>query len=150
MKLHLGLTSLLLGGLLVVLAGCAAPAAPALAIDGAWGRLSPTMPGAGGIFMLIKNTGSAADKLVSGKSDACGMVEVHEMVKNTDGTMVMNLVPNPVEIAAGGQLELKSGGMHIMCMKMKADQFKPGNTINLTLKFEKSGEKAVSVEIREK
>jgi len=62
----------------------------------------------------------------------------------------MNLVPNPVEIPAGGQLELKDGGMHIMCMMVKEDLFKVGSKINLTLAFEKSGEKTVSVDIRDK
>jgi periplasmic copper chaperone A len=134
--------------LVVVLAGCAPAAAPVLSIENAWGRPSPSIPGAGGLFMVIKNTGKAADKLLSGKSDACGMVEVHEMVKKDDGTMGMNLVSDPVEVPAGGQVELKNGGLHIMCMQLKQDQFKPGGKINLTLVFEKSGEKTISAEIR--
>ena len=108
------------------------------------------MPTAGGIYMLIKNSGAASDKLLSAKSPACGSVEVHEMVMKSDGTMGMNLVDNPVEIPAGGQVDLKSGDLHIMCIMRKDDLFKPGNTIDLTLAFEKSGEKTVSVEVREK
>jgi periplasmic copper chaperone A len=134
----------------LVLGGCGPSATPTLSIEGAWGRPSPTMAGAGGIYMLIKNTGGAADKLVSGKSDACGMVEVHQTVTKADGTMGMNLVAEPVEIPAGGQLELKAGGMHVMCMMAKADQFQPGGHISLTLVFEKSGAKTVTAEIREK
>jgi periplasmic copper chaperone A len=107
------------------------------------------MPGAGGLFMVIKNTGNAADRLVSAKSSACGMVEVHQTVMKSDGTMGMNLVSDPVVIPAGGQLELKSGGMHIMCMQLKADQFKAGSNIDLTLVFEKSGEKPITAEIRQ-
>ena len=134
--------------LISVMIGCAPALAPSLTIESAWGRPSPTMPTAGGVYMLIKNTGTAPDKLLSGKSPACGSIEVHEMVKKSDGTMGMNLLDKPLEIPAGGQVELKSGGLHIMCIMKKDDQFKPGAKIDLTLIFEKSGEKTVSAEIR--
>ncbi len=134
--------------LISVLIGCAPAAAPALTIENAWGRPSATMPTAGGMYMVIKNTGNAPDKLLSGKSSACGAIEIHEMVKKSDGTMGMNLVEKPLEIPAGGQVELKVGGLHVMCIMKKDDLFKPGATIDLTLVFEKSGEKTVSAEIR--
>jgi hypothetical protein len=107
------------------------------------------MPTAGGLFMVIKNTGMAADKLISGTSDACGSIEIHEMVKKADGTMGMNLVTDPLVVPAGGQLELKEGSYHIMCIQMKPDLFKPGAKVNLTLNFALSGEKTVSADIRE-
>ena len=132
--------------LALLLASCAAPAA--VSVESAWGKLSPTIPGAGGMYMLIKNSGGTPDRLMSAKSPACGMAEVHEMVKKADGTMGMNLIEKPLEIPAGGQVELKVGSFHIMCMMMKGDLFKPGNKIDLTLTFEKSGEKTVSAEIR--
>ena len=83
--------------------------------------------------MLVKNSGDAPDTLLSGKSPACGSIEVHEMVKKTDGTMGMNLVDKPVEIPAGGQVEFKVGDLHIMCIMRNDDQFKPGQKIDLTL-----------------
>jgi len=131
-----------------LLAGCAKAAAPSLSIENAWGRPSMDMPTAGGLFMVIKNTGNAPDRLLSGKSPACGSIEVHEMVQKSDGTMGMNLVDKPVEIPAGGQVELKSGSLHIMCIMKKDDVFTVGSKIELTLVFEKSGEKTVSAEIR--
>lgn len=150
MKVRL-LSAFVFGLLLVVmLAGCAPASAPALSIESAWGRPSATMPTAGGMFMLIKNTGAAADKLLSGKSPACGSIEVHETVMKADGSMGMNLIDKPLEIPAGGQVELKSGDLHIMCIMKKDDVFKPGAKIDLTLTFEKSGDKTVSVEVREK
>jgi periplasmic copper chaperone A len=129
------------------MAACAPAAAPVISIEGAWGKPSMDMPTAGGMFMVIKNTGDAPDKLLSGKSPACGSIEVHEMVKKADGTMGMNLVDKPVEIAAKGQVELKSGGLHIMCIA-KNDAFKVGAKIDVTLNFEKAGEKTISAEIR--
>jgi copper(I)-binding protein len=133
---------------LVMLASCAPAAAPAISIESAWGMPSMSMPTAGALYMVIKNTGNAPDKLLSGTSPACGSIEVHEMVKKSDGTMGMNLLENPLEIAAGGQVELKSGGLHIMCIMKKDDQFKAGAKIDVKLKFEKAGEKAITAEIR--
>jgi periplasmic copper chaperone A len=142
------LWGLVLGLLLSVLAGCTPPAASVITVESAWGRLSPTTPTAGGMYMLIKNSGTAPDKLLSGKSQACGSIEVHKMVKKADGTMGMALVDKPLEIPAGGQVELKVGDLHIMCISKKDDQFTVGAKIDLTLVFEKAGEKTVSAEIR--
>jgi len=113
MKLRFLLSFLLSLVLISTLAGCSASAAPAISIESAWGRPSPTMSGVGGVYMGI------------------------------------NLVTEPVTIPANGQVELKSGDLHIMCMMMKNDQFKAGSKIDLTLAFEKSGEKTVSVDVRE-
>lgn len=146
------LKGLVLGLLLIsLLAGCAPAAAPspAISIESAWGRPSMDMVTAGAFYMVIKNTGNAPDKLLSGTSSACGSIEVHEMVMKSDGTMGMNLVDKPIEIPAGGQVELKSGSLHIMCIIKKDAEFVAGSKVNLTLVFETSGEKTVSVEIRE-
>lgn len=148
MKLRL-LQGLVLGLLLIsMVTGCAPTAAPSIAVEGAWGRPSMDMPTAGGIFMMIKNGGDASDNLLSGSSPACGSIELHEMVMKSDGTMGMNLMDHPIEVPAGGEVELKSGGLHIMCIMRKDDQFKPGAMIDLTLVFEKSGEITVPVEVR--
>ena len=133
---------------LFVLAGCAPAQAPVISVESAWGRPSATMPTAGGMYMLIKNSGTATDKLLSGSSPACGSIEVHKMVMKEDGTMGMDLVDKPLEIAPAGQIELKPGDLHIMCIMKKDDQFKVGAKIDLTLKFEKAGEKTVSAEIK--
>lgn len=134
---------LLLAGLL---AACQPAAAPALSIESTMGKPSIKMPTAGAMFMKINNTGSAADKLLSGESSACDSIEVHETVMKSDGTMGMNLLDKPLEIPAGSQVELKSGGLHIMCI-LKNEQFVPGATIELKLNFEKSGQMTVSIPI---
>lgn len=148
MKLYM-VRRLVLGLLLFsMLSGCAPAAAPSITVENGWGRPSMDMPTAGGMFMVIKNSGEAADNLVSGSSPACGSIELHEMVMKSDGTMGMNLMDKPIEIPAGGKVELKMGGLHVMCIMRHDDQFKPGATIDLTLVFEKSGEITIPVEIR--
>lgn len=138
-----------LGG---VLAGCAAPPAasgPQIAIDGMWGRPSPKMATAGAFYMMIKNSGTEADKLVGGQSPSCGTVELHESYMTDDGAMGMRPVTGGfIEVPANGQAELKVGGLHVMCIDKK-DDFQVGAKIPLTLNFEKSGAKTIDVEIRE-
>ena len=97
--------------------------------------------------MVIENSGSASDKLLSGKSPACGSIEVQEVAMKSDGTLGLNPVDEPLEIPAGGMLELKPDGVHILCMEKDDDKFKRGAKIDLTLLFEKSGEKTVSAQI---
>lgn len=144
---------LMLAAVLIgVLAGCAAaPAAigPQIKIDGEWGRPSPKMANAGAFYMMIKNTGTEADKLVGGQSPSCGTVELHESYMTDDGAMGMRPVTGgSIDIPAGGQAELKVGGLHVMCIDKK-DDFQVGAKIPLTLNFEKSGAKPIDVEIRE-
>jgi len=129
------------------LSACA-PQAPTLAIESTWGKPSPSVAGAGAFFMVIKNSSGVADKLVSAQSSACGMTELHTTVKKADGTMMMQLVTDGIDVPANGQVELKSGSFHIMCMKMAADQLGAGAKPSLTLKFEKSGEKIVTIDMR--
>jgi copper(I)-binding protein len=133
--------------LLGLLAGCTPAGSSEISIETPWGRPSPTMPTAGTFYMLIKNGGSAPDKLLSGSSPACGSVELHEMVMKDDGTMGMNLLENPIEIPANSQVELKVDGLHAMCI-MKNDAFATGTKVDITLKFEKAGEKTVTAEIK--
>lgn len=142
--------SAFLAAMLVIftLASCTPADRPTLLIEDSWGIASPSIPGAGSLFLVITNTGKAPDKLLSAKSDACGMVEIHETVKKVDGTMGMNLVSEPVVIPAGGQVVLKPGSLHIMCLKMDTSKYTIGDQISLTLMFEKSGEKTVAAEIR--
>jgi len=133
--------------LLSALSACAPQAAPSVSVETVWGKPSSTA-GAGAFFMVIKNTGNADDKLVSAKSSACGMTELHEMVKAADGTMKMQLVSDGVVVPASGQLELKSGSYHIMCMKMAPDQLAAGAKPIVELTFEKSGARSVTVDMR--
>jgi copper(I)-binding protein len=135
--------------LLSALSACAPQAtpAPSVSVESVWGKPSSTA-GAGAFFMVIKNTGSVDDKLVSVKSSACMMTELHQMVKAADGTMQMQLVSDGIVVPASGQLELKSGSYHIMCMKMAADKIVAGAKPILELTFEKSGAQSVTVDMR--
>ena len=167
---HLG--GLLLAALLVgsVAVGCSSGSASIMVSD-PWARASSAMAAAGAAYMKIENTGSAADALIGASSPAATTVEVHETVAmgspmpsasggmgtgspmpsasgTGDGGMLGMRPISRLEIPAGGSVELKPGSYHIMLIGLKQD-LKPGDTIEITLKFEKVGEIKVTATVRE-
>jgi len=96
-------------------------------------------------YMTLVNNATEADRLISVKSPVAGVVELHKSEMKGE---VMSMTPvDFIEIAAGGQTELKPGGLHIMLIDLKED-LKPGNQVELTLLFEKSGEITIQAEVR--
>jgi copper(I)-binding protein len=144
--------SVVLGNLVIlglVVAACRSSSGPEISIENAWGRPSPKVATAGVFYMVIKNNGGEADKLIAGKSPACGVVELHESYMTEEGAMGMRPVEGGyIEIPAKGEAELKTGGLHIMCLD-KLEDFDVGAVLPLTLTFEKSGDINLDVEIRE-
>jgi copper(I)-binding protein len=138
--------------LLLVAAGCAplpatSPAAgPGIAVEGAFARPSPSEGGTGGAFMTIANNSGAADRLIRASSPAAKMVEIHETIDD-NGVMKMRPVAGGFEIPAGGKLELKPGGKHIMLMGLTAP-LTEGGEVEITLTFEKAGEVTVKAPVK--
>jgi copper(I)-binding protein len=93
--------------------------------------------------MKIENKG-AADQLVSASSPIAGEVQLHEMAMDGD-VMKMRQVKDIV-VPAGGAVELKPGGMHLMFMKIKAP-LTVGETVSVKLKFAKAGEVEVKMPV---
>ncbi|WP_138466952.1 DUF1775 domain-containing protein [Poseidonocella sp. HB161398] len=96
----------------------------------------PNQPVAGG-FLQIANAGTGADRLTGASSPAAGHMEIHEMAMQGD-VMVMRELPRGLEIPAGGSVELKPGGYHVMFMDL-AQPMAEGATVAVTLEFEKAG-----------
>ena len=87
--------------------------------------------------MTIENKGTAPDRLVGAASPIAERVELHQHV-HEGGVMKMRQVPG-FDVPANGQFVLKPGGGHLMFVNIKR-QINPGETIAVTLKFEKAGE----------
>jgi len=106
-------------------------------IDKPWSRA--TVPGAkvAGGYMLIRNAGAAADRLLSASSPAAAKVELHVHI-NDNGVMKMREVQG-YDVPAKGSFELKPGGAHLMFIDIKRP-FKDGEKLPVKLKFEKAGE----------
>jgi copper(I)-binding protein len=115
----------------------------AIKIENAYTRA--TVPGqqvAGG-FMKIENKG-AADQLVSASSPAAGEVQLHEMAM--EGNVMKMRQVKDIAVPAGGAVELKPGGLHLMFMNIKAP-LAAGSSIPLKLKFAKAGEVEVKMPV---
>jgi len=103
--------------------------------------------GNGAVYMIIKNTGGADDALVGVESSVSKVAEIHETTMENDVMKMRPVEGQRLAVPAGGQVELKPGGYHIMLMGLKK-QLQPGDKIELVLKFEKSGEKKIEAEVR--
>jgi len=117
-----------------------------LEIVGAFSRA--TLPNApvGGGFLTIVNSGEA-DRLVSVTSAVAGDVQLHEMSMQGD-VMKMRQLEDGIEIPAGETITLSPGGLHIMFMGLK-QAFVEGETIPLTLTFEKAGAVEITLIVAE-
>lgn len=133
---------------LLVLSGCAVgvliSSVAALAqskgdieIEKPWARATPPGAAIGGGYLVIRNKGPAADRLVGVSSPASARVEIHEMTMEKD-VMRMREVKG-VDVPAKKSVELKPGGYHLMLIELKAP-LKPGDKVPVTLRFEKAGE----------
>jgi periplasmic copper chaperone A len=99
----------------------------------------------GGGYLTIENTGAEADRLVSVASAASPDVQIHEMKMEGD-VMKMRQLPDGIEIPAGGKVEMKPGGYHLMFVTV-FEPFKEGGVVKVRLKFEKAGEVEVALRV---
>ena len=110
-----------------------------------WARASAGHGNTGAAFMTIANTGGDDDKLVSASTSVANKTEVHE-TKMEDGVMKMRMLMGGLAIPAGGKVELKPMGLHVMMMGV-TEKLVEGETLVLTLTFEKAGSVELAVPI---
>jgi hypothetical protein len=129
-----------------------APEEPALEFEDAWARaaLMPTDASAAAatsaIYMTIRNRGKTGDKLINASSDVAEIVELHTTETRNGVTMMSRI--DQVEVPGLKKAELKPGGLHVMLIRLKQDLI-PGDTVKVTLEFEKSGPIVVEAPVRE-
>ena len=130
---HLGLLAVL-----AILAGCGAPAAEKLEVREARANLFPS---SGAVYFTVVNPGPQSDRLLRVETSAALRAETHESVEDKG---MMRMVPHPegFEVPAGGTLELRPGGKHVMLVEPKPSA--GAAAIPLTLHFEHAG----AVEVR--
>jgi periplasmic copper chaperone A len=144
-----GLVLALIG--LIAATGAVAQDAPIL-LEKPWIRRAAAMPDAGpgapataAGYLTLHNRGRARDALISATADVAERVEVHE-TRNMSGMLMMERVPK-VELAPGARVELKPGSYHLMLIGLKR-ALTPGQTVNLTLEFERAGRITTRAEVR--
>ena len=100
-------------------------------------RATPNGAKVGAGYLTIRNTGSTPDRLVAIESSAAATVQAHQSIR--EGSVVrMSEHHEGVVIPAGGEVNLKSGGDHLMFEGLKAP-FKVGEPVTGTLVFERAG-----------
>lgn len=125
--------------------GMAMPTAKAgdIAVEQPFARATPAK--VGGVFLVLKNAGGTADRLVKAASPVAASVELHTHVKDGDA-MRMRPVEN-IPVPAKGETALEPGGYHIMMIGLK-QPLKEGDSFPLTLTFEKAGSVTVTVPVQ--
>ncbi len=106
-------------------------------IEGGWVRATkgtedPSMSAA---FMSLTNPTDSDITLTAGASDVAGMTQLHEMVMDADGKMMMQEVDGGIPVKAGSHAHLEPGGNHVMLMDLK-QELAPGDEVALTLTFD--------------
>lgn len=97
-------------------------------------------------FMTLVNDSMTAYKLKSASSPVAETVELHTHTNN-NGVMEMRKI-DEIEIPAGGKVELKPGGLHIMLIGLK-QELKVGEEVEITLNYADGSSEKVEAEIKE-
>jgi periplasmic copper chaperone A len=118
-----------------------------LEIEHPYARATPPNAPVSGGYMIIRNSGGEADRLISGEASFAERVEIHEMAMDGE-VMKMRQLADGLEIPAGGEVVLKPGGYHVMFIGIDS-QFKDGETRNVKLTFEKAGSIDLEFEVKD-
>lgn len=100
-----------------------------LTLDSGWVKAGSGMTAA---FGTITNTSTKPVTVVKGSSRQAGVVELHTMEAQPDGTMKMTEKKGGFVIPAGGRLTLSPGGDHIMLMDLQ-NPLSNGQRVSLDL-----------------
>jgi copper(I)-binding protein len=110
-----------------------------------WTRATPPAAKVAAGYLTIRNSGKQPDRILGASTPAAERVELHIQIREGD-VLKMREVRN-FEIPAGGRLTLRPGGSHLMLVGLKRPLVK-GQTIPLTVRFERAGELHAEVEVQ--
>lgn len=136
------------------LAGCGSEAgSPAIEVLEAWARPRAVEREAGGVlpgsnsavYLEMRNHGSEPDRLLGGETPAATAVEVHESIM--EGDVVRMRRVEGLELPGRGAVALRPGGAHLMLLDL-CDDLRDGDTVSLTLIFQRSPPVSLRVPVR--
>jgi copper(I)-binding protein len=127
---------------------------PAIAHDFKLGPLridhpyaTPTPPGAstGAAYLRgIRNTGEQGDRLIGASTPAARAVEIHRSVVDAQHVMRMRAIDG-IDLPPKGEVRLRHGGEHHLMLIGLQQPLNNGDRFPMTLRFEKAGEREVTV-----
>lgn len=100
----------------------------------------------GAAYLTLVNQGDAPDRLLAVNADIAHIVELHET--KMDGNMMEMRPIDGLDIPAGDTVKLEPGGYHIMLIDLAQD-LAAGDTVSITLSFEKAGEMVVPAQVQQ-
>ena len=99
---------------------------------------------AAGGYMTIANSGTEPDRLLSVSVEG-PMAMIHQS-REEDGVVRMVQLEE-VEIPAGGAVEFRPGGLHVMIMGLQPGDLPVGDTLDGVLTFDSAGEVAITFQV---
>ncbi len=124
---------------LLLLAACSSSESSAGELTVTDVRANMTMPSdTGSFWMMIHNGTDTDDALTGAEIDGCGVVELHNMTMENDVMVMREVEGGQIPIPAGEMVELKKGGLHVMCIGKEAP-LEVGTTLDITLNFANAG-----------
>lgn len=131
----------------MILAACQSSkiATGPLEVKGAWSR--PALKGDNGaVYLVIENGTSQDDALLSVGTNIASAVELHQSQVEGDQMSMHQL--EEVMLPVGEAVEFSPGGLHLMLAGLTRE-LTTGDTFDITLVFEKAGEKVVTVIVQD-
>ncbi|WP_019339098.1 copper chaperone PCu(A)C [Stutzerimonas stutzeri] len=111
-----------------------------------WSRAMPPSALTGAVYFTVQNPGDAPDRLLGVHTPRAKKAELHTHVH--EGEMMRMKQVDSIELPAGGQVEFKPGGHHVMLFELSAP-LAAGERFPLTLEFEHAGEVTIDVSIQD-
>jgi len=116
-----------------------------LTIQDVWTRATPGNAKTAAVYFTVVNRGGEADRIVSASSPAADRADMHTDIHDGDIMRMRRVVG--VDVPAGGRAQFSPNGSHVMLTGLKAP-LKAGDTVPLTLHFERAGDITVTVTVR--
>lgn len=116
-----------------------------LEVKDAWARPAPTGDN-GAVYLVIENGTAQDDVLLSARSEVASAIELH--MSEMDGDHMSMNHKDEITLPAGEATKFSPGGLHIMLVGLTQD-LKLGDTFDVTLNFQNTGEKVVTIVVKD-
>ena len=127
----------------LMLAGCGPD--PVLRIDDAYVRLAATPKNPAAAYFMVVG-GPKTDRLMDVSSPVVIRTEMHESM-TSGGMMSMKSIDSGVEVPAGGAVEFKPGGKHVMMFNVNPGVLPP-RTLPMVFTFASGERITVDAEVK--
>ena len=115
-----------------------------IVVERPWARATPAGAKTGAAYLTLINHGSSGDRLLSATTPVSDKVQFHS-ASEENGVSRMHEM-RTVKVAPRAKVIFSPGGMHIMMVGLK-QPLKEGQTLPLTMSFEKAGKVEVTVPV---